>query len=224
MNDTTQTTEAIVVGALGTNCWIVPLADPSIPLHDGKDGKKPCAVIDPGEDAPAILSRLERRGLYPRYILLTHGHFDHIAALPEVAAAFGGAAEVAIHRDDAAYLGAGAYQRHRRVFSGESGAYLDSLWKDMPEPARLLAEGDTIGPFQVLHLPGHTPGSAGFYDQAGGRLFSGDTLFRAGVGRTDLSGGDEAALQRSLLRLFALDGNVAVYPGHGPATTIGRER
>jgi glyoxylase-like metal-dependent hydrolase (beta-lactamase superfamily II) len=77
--------------------------------------------------------------------------------------------------------------------------------------------------FTVLHLPGHTEGSVAFFDKKNKRLYAGDTLFRAGVGRTDLPGGDFMALRKSLERLFKLDGDISVYPGHGPSTTIAQE-
>jgi glyoxylase-like metal-dependent hydrolase (beta-lactamase superfamily II) len=208
----------IVVGEIATNCWIIPLDAPASPLRD-------CAVVDPGADAAAIQARLKRLKLRPRYILLTHAHFDHIAALPDLAAAGGGELEIAIHRDEADKLGPGAYELHRRDFTAAGGAaYVDALWKPLPSPTRLLDEGDSVGPFTVLHLPGHSPGSAGFFLPGEKRLFSGDTLFRAGIGRTDLPGGDWGRLRESLKRLFAMDGAIRVYPGHGPATTIAAER
>jgi glyoxylase-like metal-dependent hydrolase (beta-lactamase superfamily II) len=101
--------------------------------------------------------------------------------------------------------------------------YVKSLWKPMPEADVLLTDGGTIGPFKVIHLPGHTPGSVAYYDEEAGVLFSGDTLFRGDYGRTDLPGGDFGKLESSLRRLFAMDGNITVCPGHGPATTIGVE-
>ena len=93
----------------------------------------------------------------------------------------------------------------------------------MPSPDKRLEEGEKIGPFTVLHLPGHTPGSIGLWDEKAGVLFSGDTLFYGNYGRTDLPGGDSAQLFASLKRLLAMDGGIQVYAGHGPATTIGRE-
>jgi glyoxylase-like metal-dependent hydrolase (beta-lactamase superfamily II) len=101
---------------------------------------------------------------------------------------------------------------------------VDSLWKPLPPAGRLLAGGDTIGPFTVIHTPGHTPGSVCFYDDEAGVLFSGDTLFRGGYGRTDLPGGSWSKLEQSLKLLLAMDGDITVCPGHGPATTIGTER
>jgi glyoxylase-like metal-dependent hydrolase (beta-lactamase superfamily II) len=162
--------------------------------------------------------------LVPFYILLTHGHFDHIAAVPGLARAYPGPV-IAIHQADAEYLGPGSYNVHYRSFSAAAGdaAYVDALWEDMPPPDLTLREGDCVGPFTILHLPGHTPGSIALWDKEAKNLFSGDTLFRAGYGRTDLPGGNEARLIESLKRLFAMDAGIKVYPGHGPVTTIGQE-
>jgi glyoxylase-like metal-dependent hydrolase (beta-lactamase superfamily II) len=208
----------IVVGGLTTNCWVYPL-----------DNAGECAVIDPGEEGGRIIAFLNQLQLTPRYILLTHGHFDHIAAVPALAAQYGGgqgaSAQIAIHAADAEYLGPDSYPVHCRSFEAVAGnhEYIDALWEDMPPPDRRLAEGEKIGPFTVLHLPGHTPGSIGLWDEKAGVLFSGDTLFCDGYGRTDLPGGSDAQLFASLNRLFAMDGGIQVYPGHGPATAIRRE-
>jgi len=207
----------ITVGGIATNCWVYPLD------NAGTDAAE-CAVIDPGEEGGRIIAFLNQLQLVPRYILLTHGHFDHIGAVPALAAQYKGA-EIAIHAADAEYLGPDSYPVHCRSFEAVAGdhAYIDALWEDMPPPGRLLAEGDTIGPFTVLHLPGHTPGSIGLWDEKAGVLFSGDTLFYGNYGRTDLPGGNTAQLFASLKRLFTLDGGIRVYPGHGPATIMGRE-
>ena len=215
----------ITVGSIATNCWVYPL-----------DNAGECAVIDPGEEGGRIIAFLNQLQLSPRYILLTHGHFDHIGAVPALAAQYGsgapqgagapdGALEIAIHAADAEYLGPDSYPVHCHSFEAVAGdhGYIDALWEDMPPPDRCLAEGDTIGPFTVLHLPGHTPGSIGLWDKKEGVLFSGDTLFYGNYGRTDLPGGNTAQLFASLKRLLALDGGIQVYPGHGPATSIGRE-
>jgi glyoxylase-like metal-dependent hydrolase (beta-lactamase superfamily II) len=211
--------ELLVVGSIATNCWIYAWDTPGI-------GTGECAVIDPGADPGAIISRLEGLKLRPRYILLTHGHFDHIAALPALADRYRDSSPViAIHRDDRDYLGPASRQLHRTSFAVAAGnaAYVDELWEAMPAATEILEEGNAIGPFTVLHLPGHTPGSAAFYDKNAKVLFSGDTLFQDGFGRTDLPGGSWPQLRRSLLRLFAMDRDIGVYPGHGGTTTIGEE-
>ncbi|MDR0387115.1 MAG: MBL fold metallo-hydrolase [Treponema sp.] len=217
----------LVLGAIATNCYILPLDEFSPPDESARslpeNAPRPCAIIDPGDQAPVIIARMEKLNLRPRYILLTHGHFDHIAALPHLAAAFPQTV-IAIHPEDAAYLGKAAYAVHRNSFAAAGDpSYVDMLWKDMPSPSLLLDEGGRAGPFTALYLPGHTPGSVGFYLADQKILFSGDTLFQDGYGRTDLPGGDWERLRQSLERLFAMDGGIRVFPGHGPPTTIGEE-
>jgi glyoxylase-like metal-dependent hydrolase (beta-lactamase superfamily II) len=209
----------ITVGELATNCWIVPL-----PQSGGK-----CVLADPGGDGDAIIARLGRLLLRPAYIALTHAHFDHIAALPDIAAAYPDA-QIAIHRAEASKLGPGCRELHRRDFAAAgASSYVDAFFAagrgmEMPEASVLLDEGSMLGPFRVLHLPGHSPGSIGLLWEEEKILLSGDTLFRAGMGRTDLPGGDWELLNASLERLFKLDGDIRVYPGHGETTAIGRER
>jgi glyoxylase-like metal-dependent hydrolase (beta-lactamase superfamily II) len=211
----------LTVGELATNCWIVPL-----PQTGGM-----CVLVDPGGDGDAIAARLGRLLLAPAYIVLTHAHFDHIAALPDIAAAYPDA-QIAVHRAEASKLGLGCRELHRRDFAAAGAAsYVDAFFSsftnrgmEMPDASVLLDEGDTLGPFRVLHLPGHSPGSIGLLWEEEKVLVSGDTLFRAGMGRTDLPGGDGKLLDASLERLFKLDGDTRVYPGHGETTTIGRER
>ncbi|MDR1863358.1 MAG: MBL fold metallo-hydrolase [Treponema sp.] len=207
--------ECLTLGDIATNCWIYSLeAEPSA-------GSNPCAVIDPGDQSAYIISRLKQLNLCPHYILLTHGHFDHLAALPELASAFAPAPVIAVHRADASYLGPKALEVHRESFAAAGGAsYVDRLWKPLPPADRLLSGGERIGPFEVIHTPGHTPGSVCYYDEDAGLLFSGDTLFRDGCGRTDLPGGDWAALEKSLALLSSMDGGITVCPGHGPGSLL----
>jgi glyoxylase-like metal-dependent hydrolase (beta-lactamase superfamily II) len=207
----------VSVGELQTNCWIAAL-----PKAGGEQGD--CVLFDPGADGDLIIARLGQLLLRPRYIVLTHAHFDHVAALPELAAAYPGA-EIAIHPAEAAKLGPQSLALHRQDFlSAGADSYVEALWKPLPEPSLLLHDGDKLGPFTVLHLPGHSPGSIGLHWVEEKILISGDTLFNAGVGRTDLPGGDSQELNQSLARIFSMDEDITVYPGHGPSTTIRRER
>ncbi|MHC6202747.1 MBL fold metallo-hydrolase [Breznakiellaceae bacterium SP9] len=209
--------EQLVVGALATNCWIYPL--PDLP--------QACIVIDPGADGEEIIKRLEQRNYFPRYILLTHGHFDHLAALPLVAAHFASRnIEIAIHEADSIFMGpdALAQQQNSFVIAAGNTAYIDAHWQPLPTPTILLKEGSSIGPLTCLHVPGHSLGSMAFLDAAQNILFSGDTLFKSGYGRTDLPGGNARELGKSLERLLAMDETLLVLPGHGGTTTIGKER
>jgi len=205
----------LTVGPIATNCWIYP------------HGEKDALIIDPGEEADLIISTLKKYDLVPAYILLTHGHFDHIGALPNLAAAFSAVKpQIAIHRLDAEYLGPDAYTAQSLSVKAAMGdtSFIDAGWKDMPPADLLLEEGGAVGPFTVLHLPGHTQGSVAFWDKEENNLFTGDTLFEGAYGRTDLPGGSEEAIIASLRRLFAMDAGINVYPGHGNTTTIGREK
>jgi glyoxylase-like metal-dependent hydrolase (beta-lactamase superfamily II) len=198
------------VGLFQTNCWVYVF-------------ERDVTVIDPGGDAETILSFLESEGLEPARILLTHGHFDHVMALPALHRAFPSAA-VAIHRADHGYVDQNAFARQCADFKMAAGndGYIRANWQDMPPVTRLLADGESIGPFTVIHTPGHTKGSVSY--RHGNALFSGDTLFRGAIGRTDLAGGDMAEMRASLTRLFALDGETRVFPGHNEPTTIEMER
>jgi glyoxylase-like metal-dependent hydrolase (beta-lactamase superfamily II) len=219
-----QEIDRVIVGDIETNCWLYAPDAPETA------GGRPCVVIDPGDEAGLIMERLGRLNWVPRRVFLTHGHLDHVAALPDLLealaeAASGAPPETGIHRLDAGYLGKNSLRAHRDSFAAAGGdpAYVDALWKPLPDAGVLFEEGDTAGPFRILHLPGHTPGSVGLYDEKAGVLFSGDTLFRSGWGRVDLPGGDGARLRQSLKRLFLLDKHTVVCPGHGQPTTIGEE-
>jgi len=203
----------LIVGPISTNCWIYPF------------GQKEAAVIDPGDEADRIISALEKLSLVPSFILLTHGHFDHIAAVPALAQAFSKRPQIAIHRLDSEYLGPDAYIAQSLSVKAAMGdtSFIDASWKNFPSPDILLEDGDSIGPFTVLHLPGHSRGSAAFWDKEEEALFSGDTLFRRTWGRTDLPGGNEEQIYASLRRLLAMDAGIKVYPGHDRTTTIGSE-
>lgn len=203
----------LIVGPIETNCWIYPLDE------------KNAAVIDPGDEADLIISALNELKLNLSLILLTHGHFDHIMAVPHLANAFSKKPQIAIHRLDAEYLGTEAYKAHEKSLKAAMGSmFLEKLKVPMPSPDRLLEEGEKIGDLTVLSLPGHTQGSVAFWDEAEGVLFTGDTLFKGAYGRTDLPGGNEEQIFESLRRLFTMDENIKVCPGHGETTSIGKEK
>jgi len=196
--------ERIVVGNLATNCYLVACAQTQQAL-----------VIDPGGDAELILAKLKERAWQVKLIVNTHGHSDHIGANRRLAEAT--QAPLAIHVADQGML-----TNANLNLSYYLGEKITS-----PAATRGLQDGDllTIGQlrFQVLHTPGHTPGSICLLKDD--VLFAGDTLFADGVGRTDLPGGSQTDLIRSIKqKLFVLPATTKVYPGHGPATTIGQER
>jgi hydroxyacylglutathione hydrolase len=193
------------LGPVQTNCFIA--AD---------DETTDAIVIDPGWDARHILSVLNERRWQVRYVLLTHAHFDHIGAVAEIVEAT--QAPLAIHSLELPLL------RHG------GGASLFGLpIRPSPAPDVLLQPGQIIEVgnlrFEVLFVPGHTPGHVAFYEAQSQALFSGDVLFKASIGRTDLPGGDYPTLMLSIREvLLALPDETAVYPGHGPVTTIGAEK
>lgn len=188
----------IEVGSLDTNCYVVATQ------------KKRAFVIDPGDDIEKIREVLAANGLDAVFIVNTHGHIDHIKANAEFKL------PVYVHQDEKDLVADPEKNIMTSFFGGFEGV----------EPARLLKDGDEIAldelVFSVIHTPGHTRGCICLL--GGGVLFSGDTLFYAGVGRTDFPGASYSALRRSLDRLAQLDDAIRVYPGHGPETTIGRER
>lgn len=212
--------EVLTVGPIGECCYFLPARTPGT-----------CIVVDPGDEAEAILGHLKEGGLVPSLIALTHGHLDHTGAIPALLAGLEGQGprpRIAIHAADGAYLGPGAEDANRRVFAAiRALGYFKHYWRPLPGADILLNDGDFLpdSDWQVIHSPGHTAGSACFYNAGLGCLISGDTLFRDGVGRTDGPDSDPEALARSIEgRLFALPPETLVYPGHGEATSLGRER
>jgi glyoxylase-like metal-dependent hydrolase (beta-lactamase superfamily II) len=188
-----------------TNCYVV-----------GCETTKRGAVIDPGGEGKRLVREIEATELDVKYVLITHAHFDHIGAVAAVVEATG--AQLALHPKERPLLEAGG------------GA---SMWglnvEPSPPPDVALSDGQTIEVgelnFQVLLTPGHSPGGVTYYEAGEGVAFVGDVLFSSGVGRTDLHGGDRATLMHSIKRiLFSLPDETVVYPGHGPNTTIGREK
>lgn len=193
------------VGLIQTNCYVV-----------GCEETKEGVIIDPGGHPDRILAEVDRRGLTVKYVLNTHGHFDHTDANGAIVAATG--ALLALHPED------------RTLLAASGGAALFGLEADQSPPPDLdLRDGDQLEVgrlcFKVLHTPGHTPGHVCFYEAEEGAIFDGDVLFYRGIGRTDLPGGSWQQLAASIQdQLFALPDGTAVYSGHGPATTIGEEK
>lgn len=185
--------QRVTVGplALRTQCYILWL-----------EGREDCLVIDPGDEPEHIRQAMGGKRLAA--ILLTHGHFDHIGAVGALA---GEGVEIIIHRLDAPLLSDPERNVSAMVRRRITAPMATCLVEDGQQ---VQAAGITL---TVLHTPGHTPGSVCY--QTGTALFTGDTLFTQGWGRTDLPGGDEAAMQRSLRRLAPLAQQYAIYPGHG---------
>lgn len=181
------------LGAYQTNCYLV-----------WQEGCKECLVIDPGCEAQTIAAQAEKRGLEIAGVLLTHGHFDHVGAVKDLAAET--QCRVYLCPEDLSMppaMTAGALYRT----------------DDLHEGTQLHLAGLDI---TVLHTPGHTPGSVCFAVED--VLFSGDTLFAGSCGRTDLPGGDWNAITKSLHRLSELTTDYWVLPGHGESTTLSEEK
>ena len=195
---------SVCCGTIQENAWIV-----------GLEGRDDCVVVDPGDEYSKLAKAIGDKKVSA--ILLTHGHFDHIMAVGELAAATG--APVYIHPLDMEMLddmrlngGLG-----RMGVSARPGPAIHAKALD----EELSAAGMD---FEIIHTPGHSKGSVCLYLPDEGALFAGDTLFMGGFGRMDLHGGSPLEMRESLRRLFTLPGEVRVYPGHGPSTTIGDER
>ena len=216
--------QQIIVGALQTNCYIYR-------PEKRTDGQ--CLILDPGGDEGKIIGQLEMLGLTPMGIALTHGHIDHISAVGPLVRHFEGRGinlQVAIHERDRKYLGDSSDAHHKKDLVNLGLFYSEEMaggfFKPLPPADISLKEGETIfdTDLVVLDTPGHTQGGVCFFSAQDRVLFSGDTLFFEGIGRSDIPGGDERQLVQNIKdKLFSLPAETTVYPGHGPITTIGQE-
>ncbi len=198
--------KGLEVGLLQVNCYII-----------GDEETREAVVIDPGGDEDDILEVLNHHRLNLKYIIDTHGHFDHVDANQPLKTATG--ASIAIHEADAGMLGA----------PSEEAMFFTGNRLRMSQADILLKEGDLIsfGPYtlKVLHTPGHTPGGISLVMEGHPYVYVGDLLFNGSIGRTDFPGGSFEALVNAVrTKIFTLGDNYTVYPGHGPVTTVGHER
>jgi glyoxylase-like metal-dependent hydrolase (beta-lactamase superfamily II) len=193
-----------VLGPLENNVYLLVCRD-----------EKSCAVIDPGLESEVVVEWLRRRGLRVKLILNTHGHFDHLAG------------DALLVRETGAPLYFPEADNECLRTVQEQARFWGFEAEPPPQPTVLLRGGEEIDfcgrSVRVLAAPGHSPGSVCFL--LGRACFVGDTIFAAGVGRTDLPGGSDAALMRSIEeKLLTLPDDTLLYPGHGPVTSIGEER
>jgi len=196
--------EHLTVGPLQVNCFLVACPETMEAM-----------VIDPGDEAERILQLVERSAFKVRTVVNTHGHFDHVGGNQAVVTACG--AQLLIHKGDLRLLRSA--ENHARAYGLQT--------TPSPSPDRILEEGDRIEigqlAFEVLHVPGHSPGGISLYGH--GHLFVGDILFAGSIGRTDLPGGDHDLLIGGIReKLLTLPDETLVHTGHGPDTTVGREK
>lgn len=193
----------LVVGPLEENCYII-----------GDETTKQAIVVDPGDESDRIIELIKDNGFKVSAIVCTHAHFDHIGVIGDIQKATG--AKILINNDDIEL-----YERAK-----DQAAFWGYNLTDIPQPDNFLSEGDEVRvgnlTFKILHTPGHSPGGICLYSE--GIVITGDTLFQGSVGRTDFHGGDITKLKESFKRLLDLPEDTIVLSGHGPETTIGRER
>lgn len=193
-----------VLGSIATNCYVA---------YD--EAKKSGALIDPAVFAPEILDYINDSHLKIDYILLTHGHFDHVSGVADFAKALN--AKICLHQDDLS-ITQGSARGLGKMYGYELKTFKPDIFLKDGQDLRV---GDLA--FKVIHTPGHSSGGVCFYLQKQKVIFSGDTLFAGSYGRTDLPAGDEEKIFASIEKLIKLPPETKVYPGHGEETTIEEE-
>lgn len=198
--------KGLVVGPIAANCFII-----------GDEETRDGAIIDPGDEAGKILQIVEETGLTIRFIIATHGHFDHTAGVTQLKEKLD--APFLLHRDDLAFV------QNSKQSAQKWGIAIEQV----PDPDEFMEEGDVLKlgglELKIIHTPGHSPGGISIYIESENTVFSGDTLFQGSVGRTDFDGGSMAILARSIKeKLYSLPDGTIVYSGHGPPTTVGDEK
>lgn len=200
--------EGFALGPFATNCYLV---------GDREAGE--CWIVDAGYDPGELIERVRELGLTPQGVVLTHAHIDHIWGLDELRRAFPGRVPVTIHEAERSWLGDPVLN----LSAGMGEVFATG------GPDEVVRGGETLSmggvEWKVLHTPGHSPGGITLYSAEAGTALVGDTLFAGSIGRFDFPTSDQSALERSIReRLYALPDETVVLPGHGPSTTIGREK
>ncbi len=194
-----KTFTTVPVGFIDVNCYLIP-----------SEADSCLYIIDPGSEPAKILKEIDRDKFKDFRILLTHGHVDHIGAIPDLMKTLL-ISKIYLHKDDLP------------LYKSTDNCLLPwiPLVKNLPEPSNEIENCE----FRIIHTPGHTRGAVCFLFERFNALFSGDTIFHCSVGRTDLPGGSQESLMKSIMgKIFTLPDSMEIFPGHGESTTVGFEK